>query len=234
VVSLSSYGLAEKTIQAVKRVFSKYENIEEAVLYGSRAKGNYSPGSDIDITLKGREINLHQLNKINIELDDLLLPYTFDISIFDHISNPDLIEHIGRVGMTFYQQNMSSDCFAEILRKVFIKYEQIAFAYLFGSVALGEQTVLSDLDIAVYLKKDAQFTFDDTLHFQGDCCRVLKRNDIDVLVLNKTRNLLLLEDIVRNGKIIYNTDHTLFDEFELGILHVAYDFKLQRLRELGA
>ena len=103
-ISLMSYGLAEKTIQAVNRIFSKYENIEEAILYGSRAKGNFSPGSDIDLTLKGKGIKLQQLNKISIELDDLLLSYTFDLSILDHISNPDLIEHIERVGKVFYQQ----------------------------------------------------------------------------------------------------------------------------------
>ncbi len=98
------YGLTEKTIQAVNMVFSKYENIEAAVLYGSRAKGNYSPGSDIDLTLKGEGIKLQQHNRINIELDDLLLPYTFDLSIFNHISNPDLIVHVERVGKVFYQQ----------------------------------------------------------------------------------------------------------------------------------
>ena len=89
------------------------------------------------------------------------------------------------------------------------------------------------MDITVYLGKGACFSFEDSLHFQGDCCRVLKRNDVDVLVLNNTRNLLLLEEIIRNGQIIYNTDSKLLDDFELGTLHVACDFKLQRLRELG-
>ncbi len=78
---------------------------------------------------------------------------------------------------------------------VFEKYEQIAFAYLFGSVATGEQTAMSDVDIAIYLRQGVHFSFDDTLQFQGDCCRILKRNDVDVLVLNNTRNLILLEDI---------------------------------------
>jgi predicted nucleotidyltransferase len=119
------------------------------------------------------------------------------------------------------------------LNGVFENYEQIAFAYLFGSVATGEQTALSDIDIAIYLRQGAHFSFDDTLQFQGDCCRILKRNDVDVLVLNKTRNLILLEDVIRNGQIIYNTDPDLLEGFELGTLHVAYDFKWQRLRELG-
>jgi predicted nucleotidyltransferase len=119
------------------------------------------------------------------------------------------------------------------LNGVFENYEQIAFAYLFGSVATGEQTALSDIDIAIYLRQGAHFSFDDTLQFQGDCCRILKRNDVDVLVLNKTRNLILLEDVIRKGKIIYNTDQNLIDDFELKTLHLVCDFKYQRQRELG-
>ena len=72
-------------------------------MYGSRAKGNYKPGSDIDLTLKGKELNLKLLNKISLELDDLLLPYTFDLSIYHHIKQPDLIDHIVRVGKVFYK-----------------------------------------------------------------------------------------------------------------------------------
>ncbi|WP_197904747.1 nucleotidyltransferase domain-containing protein [Desulfosarcina alkanivorans] len=55
-------------------------------MYGSRAKGNFKPGSDIDLTLKVNRLNLHLLNKISLELDDLLLPYTVDLSIYT-ISN---------------------------------------------------------------------------------------------------------------------------------------------------
>jgi len=96
------YGLKQETIEAINRIFAHYSTIEEAILYGSRAKGNFKPGSDIDLTLKGEGLNLEQLNKINNDLDELLLPYTFDISIFRQISNPDLLDHIKRVGRKFY------------------------------------------------------------------------------------------------------------------------------------
>lgn len=98
------YGLTRETKEKINRVFAKYMAIDKAVLYGSRAKGNYTPGSDIDLVLKGKMLNLEQLNKINIDIDDLLLPYTFDLSIFHHMSNPDVIEHIKRVGKTFYKR----------------------------------------------------------------------------------------------------------------------------------
>lgn len=102
--SIYQYGLKPETIKKIENILAKYEDVEEAVLYGSRAKGTPKPGSDIDLALKGEKINLKLLNKISLELDELLLPYTFDISIFHHITNSDLIEHIERVGKIFYQK----------------------------------------------------------------------------------------------------------------------------------
>jgi len=99
------YGLSPETIQKTSRIFSQHANIDEVILYGYRAKGNYKPGSDIDLTIKGEGLNLEQLNKISNDLDDLLLPYTFDLSIFHHITNIDLMNHIKRVGnKVFYQR----------------------------------------------------------------------------------------------------------------------------------
>jgi predicted nucleotidyltransferase len=78
---------------------------QQVILYGSRAKGNYKNGSDIDLTLRGgADLTLKVLYKIMGELDDLPLPYTIDLSIFDDISDLDVIEHIQRVGITFYQK----------------------------------------------------------------------------------------------------------------------------------
>jgi uncharacterized protein len=50
------FGLTENTIEKFNSVFEKYPEIEEVVVYGSRAKGNYREGSDIDITLKGKKL----------------------------------------------------------------------------------------------------------------------------------------------------------------------------------
>ncbi len=99
----NDFGLNPVDLNKILDVFDRYAVIEEVVLYGSRAKGNYRPGSDIDLTLKGSEINLRILNRISNELDDLLLPYCFDLSIFTQIENKDLIDHVHRVGVTIYQ-----------------------------------------------------------------------------------------------------------------------------------
>jgi len=98
------FGLKEQTIQQLCGVFANYPQVEKAILYGSRAKGNYKKGSDIDLTLcGGADLTLNILYKILDELDDLLLPYTIDLSIFLHINDLDVIKHIRRVGVTFYE-----------------------------------------------------------------------------------------------------------------------------------
>jgi predicted nucleotidyltransferase len=71
-------------------------------LYGSRAKGNYRNGSDIDLTLRGgADLTLNVIYRILNDLDDLLLPYTVHLSIFGHINGPDVIAHIQRVEGVF-------------------------------------------------------------------------------------------------------------------------------------
>jgi uncharacterized protein len=99
-----TFGLKKETILAIQEVFSRYPEVEKAILYGSRAKGNYRPGSDIDLTAQGDMITLTILQKIENELDELLLPYKIDLSVFHQIENPELIAHIERVGKVFYQK----------------------------------------------------------------------------------------------------------------------------------
>jgi predicted nucleotidyltransferase len=99
------FGLKEATIQKISAVLARFPQVEQAILYGSRAKGNYKNGSDIDLALRGGAgLTLPILYKIMDELDDLLLPYTIDLSIYATIGDPDLIAHIRRVGVAFYEK----------------------------------------------------------------------------------------------------------------------------------
>lgn len=98
------FGLPAHAIEQLCAVFSQYPQIETAVLYGSRAKGNYRQGSDIDLTLKGESLTLSQLFSIEGDIDDLLLPWMVDLSLFHHIDNPQLVDHIERVGQPFYKR----------------------------------------------------------------------------------------------------------------------------------
>lgn len=100
---ITAYGLTERQLQQLSELFGHYPQLERVVLYGSRAKGNFRPGSDVDITLMGKELTKTDLNNLENEIDDLLLPYFFDISLFHKISNPDLMEHIERVGKVIFR-----------------------------------------------------------------------------------------------------------------------------------
>ena len=99
------FGLKPATIEKICAVLAAYPQVETALLYGSRAKGTYKNGSDIDLTLiGGNDLTQDVLYKIMDELDDLLLPYTIDLSVFNDIDDADVIEHIRRVGVTFYEK----------------------------------------------------------------------------------------------------------------------------------
>ncbi|WP_229215888.1 nucleotidyltransferase domain-containing protein [Dyadobacter frigoris] len=74
------------------------------MLYG--AKGNYKNSSDIDLTLKGKQLTLFILGKVDEQLDDLLLPYTFDLSIYHQINSPELLHHMNRVGKLFFSKKI--------------------------------------------------------------------------------------------------------------------------------
>ncbi len=97
------YGLPLSAIDKICAVFAKFSEIEKAVLYGSRAKGNFKTGSDIDLTLFGEKLNSSLNGTIAEALDDLLLPYMIDLSIYAELNHAELREHIDRVGIIFYQ-----------------------------------------------------------------------------------------------------------------------------------
>ncbi len=99
------FGLKQADLDQIRAVFSRYPQVRKAVLYGSRAMGNYKIGSDIDLTLcGGKDLTLDILYRIMEDLDNLLLPYTFDLSIFSHIKDKEVISHIRRVGCPFYKK----------------------------------------------------------------------------------------------------------------------------------
>jgi len=86
----------------LQKVFDAEAAVAEVILYGSRAKGSHRPGSDIDLTLMGAGLTTGWLMDLAVKVDDLLLPYEVDLSIFEHIDNPELIEHIQRFGKVVF------------------------------------------------------------------------------------------------------------------------------------
>ncbi|MDR0311471.1 MAG: nucleotidyltransferase domain-containing protein [Acidobacteriota bacterium] len=97
------FGLPDKTISLINEIFAKYPAIEKVVIYGSRARGDYKNGSDIDLTIFG-DISVRDKINISGQIYDLPIPYMCDVSIFKNIKNENLTEHIERVGQVFYER----------------------------------------------------------------------------------------------------------------------------------
>jgi uncharacterized protein len=98
------HGLEEKDLQELLAVLSRFPEIDEAIIFGSRAKGNYKKGSDVDIALKGKNVGEILWRVSSYLNEESTMPYYFDILNYDTISNSDLKEHIDRVGISIYRR----------------------------------------------------------------------------------------------------------------------------------
>lgn len=97
------FGLPPKAIPIIQGVFKNFPQIEEVILFGSRAMGNFKEGSDVDFALKGRDIDLSLMGKIKGRLEEeTSLPYFFDVVDFKSIVSPDLLDHIRDHGQVFF------------------------------------------------------------------------------------------------------------------------------------
>jgi predicted nucleotidyltransferase len=95
------FGLSEQTLAAINACLQQHPEINWAKIYGSRAKGNYERGSDIDLAFSSpTDISAELLG----ELDDLPTPYLFDVTHYESLKHEGLKAHIDRVGVVFYQR----------------------------------------------------------------------------------------------------------------------------------
>ncbi|MBI3194873.1 MAG: nucleotidyltransferase domain-containing protein [Ignavibacteriae bacterium] len=99
------FGLSAESLEWIFRVLRVFPEIDEAIIFGSRAKGNCKPGSDIDLAVKGIFPSYNFTERIRTMLEDgLNLPYFFNVVDYNKISNPSLKEHIDRVGRLCYKK----------------------------------------------------------------------------------------------------------------------------------
>ena len=99
---IKKFGLGEGDTEAILTLLRKHPKITGVILFGSRAKGNFSPGSDIDLALLGKHLCLQDLLDLYVEIDELYLPYKYDLLIYEQIKDEALLEHIRRVGKVLY------------------------------------------------------------------------------------------------------------------------------------
>ncbi len=102
-----NFGLSKEKLAKIIEVFSRYPEIERAILYGSRAKGTHQKGSDIDIAIIAPKMDFSRYLKLLSELEDLDLLEKIDLTKYE-LLDPDLKAHIERVGKVIYPQNPST------------------------------------------------------------------------------------------------------------------------------
>ena len=103
-------GLPPALLRQLEEVFSRYPEVSGVRLYGSRAKGTHRTGSDIDLAVDGSDLSIQMLNRIHTALDDLMSPYSFDLTMTQTVKNPDLLDHINRVGIVVYERGGTLGC----------------------------------------------------------------------------------------------------------------------------
>lgn len=97
-------GINASGQEIVQRILSDSDAVSEAILFGSRAKGNYQQGSDIDIAIKGEDANLNTISSLSAAFEESSLIYFVDVILYSNITNPDLKSHIDRVGKTLFKR----------------------------------------------------------------------------------------------------------------------------------
>ncbi|MBI1390151.1 MAG: nucleotidyltransferase domain-containing protein [bacterium] len=101
------FGLRNDELARIAAVFERREAVEEARIYGSRATGRHRPGSDIDIVIYG-ECNLSELAAIAGDLDELPLPYQFDVTAYSRIKSPELKQRIDEESQPLFKRGVST------------------------------------------------------------------------------------------------------------------------------
>lgn len=94
-------GISEPHSTQILALFKNLPLGTKVILFGSRAKGNFREGSDIDIALQGSQIDLNSRGEILKNYEDLNLPWKLDIAIYSLIEDPEIKGHIDLVGKVF-------------------------------------------------------------------------------------------------------------------------------------
>lgn len=98
------FGLKESDLKYIISILKRYPEIKKATIFGSRAKGTYKNGSDVDIAIYGKEVDFNIVSKVHYLLEETgPLPYLFDVIDYDHLEHKELKEHIDRVCKVIYE-----------------------------------------------------------------------------------------------------------------------------------
>lgn len=99
------FGLTAKDRKIIVDITKQFEEINEIILFGSRAMGNFKRGSDVDLALKGERVTKSIVHQVDDYLNEQsLMPYFFDVLDYKEIKNTALKNHIDTEGKTLYKK----------------------------------------------------------------------------------------------------------------------------------
>ena len=99
------FGLTERDMETFRSVFKNYPEVKYVYLFGSRAKGNYHAGSDVDLAVMNKGVSADRLSKMKWEFEESSLPYIVDLVDYNRLEKQEFIDHINRVGVPFYTRD---------------------------------------------------------------------------------------------------------------------------------
>ena len=103
--ALSNTGLSDSDLKIIQDTVASIAEIDQVILFGSRAKATYKLGSDVDLVIKSKDMNDHSANLVAELLNEQSpLPYFFDVLTYSCIHEPKLLEHIDRVGILLFDR----------------------------------------------------------------------------------------------------------------------------------
>lgn len=92
-------GLSVSLLEQLREVFRRYPEVRKVLIYGSRAKGSFKPGSDIDLAVFATDMSSSRFAGLWSELDELPLVFTLDVVHWDTLGNAALQQRIVAEGV---------------------------------------------------------------------------------------------------------------------------------------
>jgi len=101
--SYLTFGLSAAILDELRLVFSRFSAVDRVLIYGSRARGDFRPGSDIDLLVLAPTMAAPELARLWMALDDLPIIFRLDVSLCQEVDNPKLMRNMLADGVTLYQ-----------------------------------------------------------------------------------------------------------------------------------
>ena len=197
------FGLSEDQLKQIRDILSKYPEITEALIFGSRAMGNYKEASDVDIALNGG-VNASLAEKLKAELEEKThLPFFFDVIAYPSIDNPKLAEHIDNYGIPVHRIGWTETKLDDLV--------EVIHGYAFSGKFFSDEPTENILVTPGNFKIGGGFKFEKMKYYSGEVPEkyVLHKGDVIVTMtdLSKEADTLGYSAVVPNvpeKKLLHN------------------------------